>query len=217
MMIFNSEYCLDRLLTHAKSTGVASQLIYSNPGTLHYKVYHKNMDKNSFQDIKGIQTMFQQPNTALLMASNVIHRSKEYANCRIEEVFRFSFGPLSMVVSKDSPYKMFIRQAIMDIRDSGTLDNIMKRWSIQMPTCKLDEVDPIFPQKVITGFIGIFFGMIMSLIMLACEMKFKCRKQNSPILNEKALERIEEEALELFRRLEYLATIKNNLVFNHTK
>ena len=216
-MIFNSEYFLDRLLTHAKSTGVASQLIYSNPGTLHYKVYHKNMDKNSFQDIKGIQTMFQQPNTALLMASNVIHRSKEYANCRIEEVFQFSFGPLSMVVSKDSPYKMFIRQAIMDIRDSGTLDNIMKRWSIQMPTCKLDEVDPIFPQKVITGFIGILFGMIISLIMLACEMKFKCRKQNSPILNEKTLERIEEEALELFRRLEYLASIKNNLVFNHTK
>ena len=70
-------------MTHAKSTGVASQLIYSNPGTLHHKLYHQNMDENSFQDIKGIQTMFQQPNTALLMASNVIHRSKEYANCRL--------------------------------------------------------------------------------------------------------------------------------------
>ena len=50
--------------------------------------------------------------------------------------------------------------------------------------------------------------MIISLIMLACEMKFKFKKQNSPILTEKALERIEEEVLEHFRRLEYLASIK---------
>ena len=173
------------------------------------------MDENSFQDTKGIQTMFQQPNTALLMASNVVHRSQEYANCRIAEVFEYPFGPLSMVVSKDSPYKIFMGQAIMDIRDSGALDNIMKRWSIQMPTCKLAEVEPIFPQKVITAFIGITFGMTIALIMLIWErVQNRCKQQsNSFDLDKKnILECIESEALEHIQRLQYLSFRKRQLL-----
>ena len=123
MMIFNSEYCLDRLLTHAKSTGVASQLIYSNPGTLHYKVYHKNMDENSFQDIKGIQTMFQQPNTALLRLPTLSIVLKNMPIVELKKYSNFHSDPYQWLL-----VKILLTKCSLD-KQSWTLE-ILEHWTI---------------------------------------------------------------------------------------
>ena len=152
------------------------------------------MDEESFVDKKGMRMIVENSNTALLSPTLIAEKSEQFANCKIKGIWSFPLGQLSMVIAKKSPYTIFMKQLIFDMIQSGPLNLINKRWSVEKPICKLSsEVGPVAPEKIITAFFAIVTGMIFSLILMILEKIWKKKKSDKLT---------ETELVELFQELQ---------------
>ena len=78
-----------------------------------------------------------------------------------------------------------MKQLIFDMTQSGPLNLINKRWSVEKPICKLSsEVGPLAPEKIITAFFAMVSGMILSLIIMILE-KIRNKKNESQKENQR--------------------------------
>ena len=180
------DFFIFRLVIDGKNTSALyEEFSTSLPGTLYRKLFEKNMDEESFVDKKGMKMIVENSNTALLSPMLVAEKSDEFANCQIKGVWSFILGQLSMVIAKKSPYTIFMKQLIFDMTQSGPLNLINKRWSVEKPICKLSsEVGPLAPEKIITAFFAMVSGMIVSLIIMILE-KIRNKKNESQKENQR--------------------------------
>ena len=76
-------------------------------------------------------------------------------------------GDIGFPISKGSPYKIFLKQAINEIAESGTLERIQKIWTKPKRDCA-----PI----LVTGknlnrkMAGVFLLLILGLVLTFCVM-----------------------------------------------
>ena len=140
------------------------------------------MDESSFTGTsKGISMVLDESTSGFMNVEDLIMDTKAYQECEIKPIpWRQTLGYVSMAVSKDSPFKEFMNPVILDIIQSGTLEQSQTKWAIKKADCR-SEVKPISLQKVILTFIGISVGMIFALIMLIAEKIFRIKgKKNDP-------------------------------------
>ena len=140
------------------------------------------MDESSFTGTsKGISMVLGESTSGFMNVEDLIMDTKAYQECKIEPIpWRQTLGYVSMAVSKDSPFKEFMNSVILDIIQSGILEQSQTKWAIKKADCQ-PEVKPISFQKVILSFTGISVGMIFALIMLIVEKKFRnIYKKNEP-------------------------------------
>ena len=165
------------------------------------------MDEESFVDKKGMRMIVENSNTALLSPTLIAEKSEQFANCKIKGIWSFPLGQLSMVIAKKSPYTIFMKQLIFDMIQSGPLNLINRRWSVEKPICKLSsEVGPVAPEKIITAFFAISTGMILSLILMILEKICK-NKNKSDKLKETELAELLQELQVHIHHIDQIGTV----------
>ena len=87
-------------------------------------------------------------------------------------------------MTKSSPYKKFIDEAILKMIESGKLKNILQRWEIEEPDCLplIRKGKPLNFNKLISIFFIIGFGVLLAFIVVFFE-NFQhnlSKKKNGP-------------------------------------
>ena len=87
-------------------------------------------------------------------------------------------------MTKNSPYKKFIDEAILKMFESGKLRNILQRWKVEEPDCSpmIREAKPLNYKKLISIFVIIGLGVLLAIIVVLLE-NFQVnyfRKKNDP-------------------------------------
>ena len=128
------------------------------------------MDDNSFIGTSnGISRILRESKSVFMNVEDLIMDTEAYQECKIEPIpWKQTLGYVSMAVSKDSPLKKFMDLVILDIMESGSLEQSRLKWSIKKADCQTG-VRPISPQKVIMTFIGISAGMVFALVTFVVE------------------------------------------------
>ena len=75
-------------------------------------------------------------------------------------------------ISKGSPYKIFLEQAINDIAESGTLERIQKIWTKPKRDCApiLVTGKNLNHQKMAGVFLLLILGLVLTLFVIVGEM-----------------------------------------------
>ena len=93
------------------------------------------------------------------------------------EVWRQRIGLISYGLTKNSPYRIFIDSAIIDLFENGQIRKIIQKWTTSQQNCpKEDNKLPLGFEKLIFILIIIGFGVLMSMIMVAYERISYSRK-----------------------------------------
>ena len=74
-------------------------------------------------------------------------------------------------MTKNSPYKKFIDEAILKMFESGKLRNILQRWKVEEPDCSpmISEGKPLNFKKLISIFVIIGLGVLLAIIVVLFE------------------------------------------------
>ena len=87
-----------------------------------------------------------------------------------------------MPMTKGLPYGIFMKHVIFQMRETGQLNKLQKKWSVPEPNCSPlhKEGKPLSLEKMISLFIlsiiGIFIGLIIFIIEKLC-YAYKPRRQ----------------------------------------
>ena len=90
--------------------------------------------------------------------------------------------PNGMPMTKGLPYGIFMKHVIFQMRETGQLNKLQKKWSVPEPNCSplYKEGTPLGLEKMISLFIlsiiGIFIGLIIFIIEKLC-YAYKPRRQ----------------------------------------
>ena len=166
----NNYLLISRLYTtSSRGSNIGSAFLKSTHPSYN-QVYANNMDDNSFIGTsKGISRILSESKSVFMNVEDLIMDTKAYQECEIEPIpWKQTLGYVSMAVSKDSPLKKFMDLVILDIMESGSLEQSRLKWSIKKADCQTG-VRPISPQKVIMTFIGISAGMVFALVAFFIE------------------------------------------------
>ena len=83
-----------------------------------------------------------------------------------------NFAGSTFVVKKGLPYTVFLNYHISRLRNSGTLQQILRKHDPKEPTCISEEkTKSIHIQKVIFPFTIFWIGLLLSLAILLIENK----------------------------------------------
>ena len=92
-------------------------------------------------------------------------------------------GSMGMALTQGSPFWMFMKPLIYDIREFGVLDILQQKWNFKKQNCAPLESsgEPLSFQKLLSLFLISLFGIILTLIILFIEIIFKkwCYKSNA--------------------------------------
>ena len=137
------------------------------------------MDESSFIGLtSGLQKVMTNSKSAYIHSKEFILSTDAYKTCKIEIIpWQHTLGYNTMLIQKYSPYEPFIKQVILDIYAKGILNKIQQKWSIKEPHCEEAEINPISFQKVVTCFVLIFCGIVLSMITLMMEKSFQFIRQ----------------------------------------
>ena len=87
------------------------------------------------------------------------------------EVWRQRIGLISYGLTKNSPYRIFIDSAIIDLFENGQIRKIIQKWTTSQQNCPTEENKlPLGFEKLIFLLIVFGFGVLISMIMVAHEM-----------------------------------------------
>ena len=77
----------------------------------------------------------------------------------------------SIATNKQSPYGIFLKSAINEMRKNGLLDRLSKKWSDQDNSCDslTKSGRSLSVEKSITIFLILAFGAVLSLVILIIE------------------------------------------------
>ena len=81
-------------------------------------------------------------------------------------------GDIGFPISKGSPYKIFLEQAINDIAESGTLERIQKIWTKPKRDCApiLVTGKNLNYQKMAGVFLLLILGLVLTFFVMVGEM-----------------------------------------------
>ena len=90
---------------------------------------------------------------------------------QIEQVWEKNAGDTAIAMTKNSPYKKFIDEAILNMLENGKLRIILQRWKIEEPDCSpmIREVKPLNFKKLISIFFIIGLGVLLAIIVVLFE------------------------------------------------
>ena len=80
-------------------------------------------------------------------------------------------GLEGIAITKGLPYKIFMNQIIFQMRETGQLNQLLKKWNTPEPNCNplYKEAKPLSLEKMISLFIISIIGVIIGLIILIIE------------------------------------------------
>ena len=80
-------------------------------------------------------------------------------------------GLEGIAITKGLPYKIFMNQIIFQMRETGQLNQLLKKWNIPEPNCNPlhTEAKPLSFEKMISLFIISIIGILLGLIILITE------------------------------------------------
>ena len=81
-------------------------------------------------------------------------------------------GDIGFPISKGSPYKIFLEQAIKDITESGKLERLQKKWMKPKPDCSpiLLTGKVLNFQKLAGPFMVFIVGLVITLFVVIAEV-----------------------------------------------
>ena len=90
----------------------------------------------------------------------------------MEEVYRYRLGDIGFPISKGSPYKIFLEQAIKDITESGKLERLQKKWMKPKPDCSpiLLTGKVLNFQKLAGPFMVFIVGLVLTFFTMIAEV-----------------------------------------------
>ena len=91
---------------------------------------------------------------------------------QIEQVWEKNAGDTAIAMTKNSPYKKFIDEAILNMLENGKLRIILQRWKIEEPDCSplIREGKPLNFKKLISIFFIIGLGVLLAIIVVLFEI-----------------------------------------------
>ena len=80
-------------------------------------------------------------------------------------------GLEGIAITKGLPYKIFMNQIIFQMRETGQLNQLLKKWNTPEPNCNPlhTEAKPLSFEKMISLFILSIIGILLGLIILITE------------------------------------------------
>ena len=80
-------------------------------------------------------------------------------------------GLEGIAITKGLPYKIFMNQIIFQMRETGQLNQLLKKWNTPEPNCNPfhTEAKPLSLEKMISLFIISIIGVFIGLIILIIE------------------------------------------------
>ena len=90
----------------------------------------------------------------------------------MEEIYRYRLGDIGFPISKGSPYKIFLEQAIKDITESGKLERLQKKWMKPKPDCApiLLTGKVLNFQKLAGPFMVFIVGLVLTIFVVIAEI-----------------------------------------------
>ena len=81
-------------------------------------------------------------------------------------------------IAKGSPYGMFMKQIIFEIKEKGLLKKLIKNWTVPSPDCRPihKEGKPLGLEKMISLFIISIIGIFIAIIIIIIENIFHAYK-----------------------------------------
>ena len=89
------------------------------------------------------------------------------------------FGVETMILSKGSPIKMFLKHAIKTFKERGQLDLIKRKWELANQNCDKTSRSPLGIRKLSTLFIIVLTGISLALITFLLETWYEKYHQKS--------------------------------------
>ena len=92
-------------------------------------------------------------------------------------------GSMGMAMTQGSPFWIFMKPLISELKELGVLDILLQKWTFKKQNCAPLESsgEPLSFQKLLSLFLISLFGIILTLIILFIEIIFKkwCYKSNA--------------------------------------
>ena len=89
------------------------------------------------------------------------------------------FGVETMILSKGSPIKMFLKHAIKTFKERGQLDLIKRQWELANQNCDKTSRSPLGIRKLSTLFIIVLTGISLAWITFLLETWYEKYHQKS--------------------------------------
>ena len=83
------------------------------------------------------------------------------------------FGVETMILSKGSPIKMFLKHAIKTFKERGQLDLIKRKWELANQNCDKTSRSPLGIKKLSTLFIIVLSGFSLAFITFLLEVWYE--------------------------------------------
>ena len=87
------------------------------------------------------------------------------------------FGVETMILSKGSPIKMFLKHAIKTFKERGQLDLIKRKWELANQDCDKTSRSPLGIRKLSTLFIIVLTGFSLAFITFLLETWYEKYQQ----------------------------------------
>ena len=87
------------------------------------------------------------------------------------------FGVETMILSKGSPIKMFLKHAIKTFKERGQLDLIKRKWELANQNCDKTSRSPLGIRKLSTLFIIVLTGFSLAFITFLLETWYEKYQQ----------------------------------------
>ena len=90
---------------------------------------------------------------------------------QIEKVWLYKTGPEGMPITKGLPYEIFMKKIIRQLKETGQLNQLLKKYSVSEPNCSplYKEGKSLSLEKMISLFIISVIGILLGCIILITE------------------------------------------------
>ena len=98
---------------------------------------------------------------------------------------------MSFGLPKNSPYKIFMNKAFLEMDVSGQLHRMSQKWKIYEPNCQplIRKGNPLSFEKLVSLFLILVIGIFCSLIVIIYEKCSFSKKEKANLISEREASR----------------------------